>query len=1052
MSKIKIYKASAGSGKTYTLAKEYLRELLTAPSVDAYRHILAVTFTKDATGEMKDRILAELYGLAFDTADSATFKASMHDALRDAGTPLSDEHLKERSARALQAILHDYSRLNITTIDSFFQKVLRNLARELGQGSKFNLEMNVGKVLKEAVHATIEKAGQNKQVLSWLTTYVEHKMEDERNWRVEPDLFSFSHCIYNEFFQENERQLRRQLQANPAIFSDLNQRQHALQTTYKQTFQRISQKTNALLDAKALTLDDFGNSKYGILFINKLGNGDTSALAGAYVEKCRAASSFWGKSKHMRKAEIEALAASDLVPLLTQAMDTLPLYRTSRMITGNLHQLGLIWDIVKEVATQNAENNRFMLSDTARFLHDMIDDSDAPFIYEKTGAEIHHVMIDEFQDTSRLQWENFHALLSNIIANDAFSLIVGDVKQSIYRWRNGDWRILSSIGNQLHAQSKTLEYNYRSEKRIVEFNNNFFLNAAAMLDVMYQMKFGREDSPFLSTYSVDDVRQRTKKRDDAGFVSIRFLMDDDRSYAEQMPEALLLQLQSLYEHGIPPSDICILTRTNREIILLADYLASLNDKHPDLAQHNYLRLVSDEAFQLKSSQAIQILIDALRTIADPDNLIAASVLTDWQASRSASLCLIAASERANLQKMPLFELIGYLYRGLNLASIEGQSSYLFTFYDCLSKYLNDQPADLHAFLSRWDEELKYKAVSTGVGIAGIRAMTIHRSKGLEFPTVIIPFCDWSLNPKPNTTVVWCGPKENWYDVALLPVAYSSAMADTPFAEEYREETCQSWMDNLNLMYVAFTRAERNLILLSKYKNDLRDEGKASTVAHLLQLTVPELAGDWDEETACFETGSLSRFVAAADQQSANPLKQTPPPHSAEFISNPFPANRFLFKQSNQSREFVAAEPSPSLYGNIMHNLFEQISGFDSIEPAIDNLIDAGLLRPAEKSEYVDKVHSAIRKSQVESWFDGRYRTYREHSIITEENNDIVNKRPDRVLLSDDETIVVDYKFGAPHSAHKKQVKQYMDLLQSMHYPNVKGYLWYVEQQKVEQIQ
>ncbi|MDR1527172.1 MAG: UvrD-helicase domain-containing protein [Dysgonamonadaceae bacterium] len=1047
MSKIKIYRASAGSGKTYTLALEYIRELLMNPSGETYRNILAVTFTKDATGEMKDRILAELYGLAFDTEDSAGFKASIREALNEAGYPMTDEQLQEKSARALQSILHDYSRLNITTIDSFFQKILRNLARELGRGSRFNLEMNTGKVLREAVHATIEKASQNRQVLVWLTTYIEHKMEDDHSWRIEQDLFDFSRCIYNEFFQENEKQLRRQLSENPEIFSGLSRRQHALQAVHKQTFKRIMQQMNGLLDRHALTIDDFGNSKYGLQFITKLGNGDTATVPGTSVEKCRNDAAFWGKAKHARKAEIESLAATDFIPLLAEAMETLSLYKTSRMITGNLHQLGLIWDIVKELTAQNTENNRFMLSDTARFLYEMIDGSDAPFIYEKTGSEIRHVMIDEFQDTSRLQWENFHALLSNILANDAFSLIVGDVKQSIYRWRNGDWRILNDIGRRLHAETKTLEYNYRSEKRIIEFNNAFFVSAAGMLDTLYSLKFGNEEpSPFPSTYAAQDVCQQTKKQTDAGYVSIDFYdKDDDRSYAEQMQEAVFHQLQKLYEANIPAGDICILTRKNHEIIVLADYLSSLKEAYPAMAEKEYLHVVSDEAFQLKSSPAVRIIIDALRIIADPDNKIAAATLKEWG--------IAVGNIRASLQKMPLFELAGHLYRTLELGKIEGQSAYLFAFYDYLSKYLHEQAADLPSFLHYWDEDLKYKAVSTGSGVDGVRAMTIHKSKGLQFPTVIIPYCDWSIHPKPNDTIVWCGPKENWYDVALLPVAYTSAMGETTFADEYREETSQSWMDNLNILYVGFTRAEQHLILLSKYKKQLENEGQISAVAHLLQLVAPELEGNWDEETAHFETGSLCGSpVARVDSPlPINPLKQTPPSCEIEWVSNAFPADKFLFKQSNKSREFIAAKPSPALYGNIMHHLFEQIAGLDTIERAIDNLIADGLLRPDEKVEYTEKVLSAIRESGVEHWFDGQYRSYQEYSIITEEEHEIVNKRPDRVLFSGDETIVVDYKFGSAHPVHKKQVKQYMHLLETMHYPHVKGYLWYVGERKVEEI-
>jgi ATP-dependent exoDNAse (exonuclease V) beta subunit len=218
------------------------------------------------------------------------------------------------------------------------------------------------------------------------------------------------------------------------------------------------------------------------------------------------------------------------------------------------------------------------------------------------------------------------------------------------------------------------------------------------------------------------------------------------------------------------------------------------------------------------------------------------------------------------------------------------------------------------------------------------------------------------------------------------------------------------------------------------------------------LVVPELDGNWDAENAHFETGRLAGDSEKADYPlSLNPLKQAPPPYEIQFASNAFPAGKFLFKQSNQSREFVADRPSPSLYGNIMHHLFEQITGFDTIELAVDNLISNGLLRPDEKRDCVEKVHAAIRESKVESWFDGRYRIYREHSLITTENNEIVTKRPDRVLLTENETIVIDYKFGAAQVSHKKQVRQYMDLLSAMQYPHIKGFLWYVEAREVEEI-
>ncbi|GHV11166.1 DNA helicase [Bacteroidia bacterium] len=1134
MSKLKIYKASAGSGKTYTLALEYIRELLTAPTAEHYRHILAVTFTKDATGEMKDRILAELYGLAFNTDDSAGFLKSLQEKLEleqnssirhcecneaikasTTNTGLlhsvrndgwSEEQIRKKSEQVLHAILHDYSRLNITTIDSFFQKVLRNLARELGRGSKFNLEMNTQKVLREAVHATIEKSNTNKQVLDWLTTYIEQKMDEDRNWRIEEDIFEFSHCVYNEFFQEHEKELRKQLNENPHLFVQLRTQQNAVQKDCKAVLKQIMEKSNRILDERLLTLDYFGNSKHGINFITKLGNGDFSATMGSYVGKCRADAEFWGKAKHPRKPEIIALAASDWMPMLDEAIATLRIYQTSRMITGNLHQLGLIWNITQEIDEQNAENSRFMLANTARFLNEMIDDSDAPFIYEKLGSDIRHVMIDEFQDTSRLQWKNFKALLSNILANDDYSLLVGDVKQSIYRWRNGDWTILNNIGRELQATVQSLAYNYRSEKIIVDFNNQFFVAAAKMLNDLFDVQFEKNagNSPFRSTYNADDVVQKTLKTSDNGFVSIDFIhaQDTELSHSELMQEAVFEQLQKLQQSGIPAKDICLLLRNNKEIIVLAEYLASRKNEYPEMSA--YLNVISNEAFQLQSSLAVNILIEGLKIVANPEDEIARAVLDSLmdrhceglpeaiqtveyttfgvgsslrhsiskapalpQAGRLAFSSDVGWSLRRTeeqllyLQKMPLFEQIGALYRRFHLEQITGQSAYLFAFYDQVSKYLKDRPADLPSFLNYWEEELKKQSIPAGSEVDGVRAMTIHKSKGLQFPTVIIPYCDWKIDPKANQTTVWCEAKDGFYDLSLLPVSYNSTMGDTVFAPEYELETSQSWMDNLNLLYVAFTRAEQNLILLGKYKKKLETVEDIKTVSDLLQLSVEQLAGNWSAENLHFDLGTLQArrgnpCGCPPENERINVLKLSPTPMNVSFVLEEFQRGKAIFKQSNQSREFVAAPAPPlkrggsgeRLYGNTMHYLFEQITTFDAIEKAIDNGIVQGLIVPEEKENYARKIRSAIEESHAENWFSGQYKSYQEHSIITEENGEVVSKRPDRVLRTDEETIVIDYKFGKTHAAHKKQVLQYMDLLETMKYPNVKGYLWYVEERQI----
>jgi len=1044
MSRLKLYKASAGSGKTYILALEYIKELLLG-GTDTYRHILAVTFTKDATGEMKERILSDLYGLAFGTADSKRFLDSVRIALKDAGRPMDDDLIRKKAGEMLNTIIHDYSRLYITTIDSFFQKVLRNLARELGRSSKFNIEMNSAKVRMEAVTRMIENAHRDPQLLQWLTTYVENKLEQDGNWRFKDDVYRFSACIYDEFFQEHETVLREQLNNNPSIFSDIKNCHYSLLQGYKAYFKKTYRQVIDLLNENQLDASDFFQKGQVFEFWKNLAENQQVEVTKT-IEKLLSGPENWSTKTHKRRNDIIALAENCLLDLLSETVDIIWKRDTSYLILQNIHQLGLIWYITEEISNINGENNNFMLSDTALFLHRMIDASDSPFIYEKIGSEIRHVMIDEFQDTSRLQWSNFKVLLSDILANNRFSMIVGDVKQSIYRWRNGDWRILNQADKELAVTEQSLAYNYRSEKRVVAFNNDFFTEAGKLLDDKYKSElFDSTESPFSLAYSKEYVTQKTPEKVDAGYVSVDFLQDGEtEKYKEAVLSTLLGKIQLLQSAGISAIDICILTRNNNQIRGIADYFSSQKEDYPELAAGNYLNIVSNEAFQLNSSLAVKIIIEALKTSAYPDNPVN-------KANLEYLLRLVpkrSPEEKIECESatMPLLELVSHLYCFYGLERIEGQSAYLFFFFDAVTDYLKDHSADIHSFLTFWDDELSQKTIPAGEGIEGIRAMTIHKSKGLQFHTVLIPYCTWELNPKKNT-IVWCSRKEGFYNLELLPVSYSEKMKNTVFSEEYRYETSLSWLDNLNLLYVAFTRAEQNLIIFGKNKKQLASLENIKNVSDLLQLIVPNLNGDWESDTGHYETGVLTN-IRKAKEETENPLKQTPPPLYVDFVSSEFPEGKSVFKQSNQSREFIRSDsPSKEKYithGNIMHALFAAIRTPGDIDKAVERLVSEGLILPEEKDAYKNKIHSYIRNPQVKDWFSGKYTVYPEFSIIVKEKDTITTKRPDRVLLSDDATIIIDYKFGEPHRSHETQMQEYLKLLQTMNYPNVEGFIWYVE--------
>jgi len=1021
MSSLKIYKASAGSGKTYTLAREYIKELLKNDSATAYRHILAVTFTKDATGEMKDRILSELYGIAFDAEDSRGFRDNVMNDLNAQGINCTEQILRSRAKLALNKIIDDYSRLNITTIDSFFQKILRNLARELGKGSRFNIELNTERIRSDAVNAVIEHANENPQLLQWLTTYAETKLEERGNWHFKTEVYNFTDCIYKEFFQMHERDLRRQLEQNPTMISDLNKRHRSVVADCRKRFREIYEEAYRLIASANLNADDF-NRKGGFPFWEKLAfRGQASASN--TTKELAVNPEKWAKQNKCRE-QVIALAESNLCSLMSETLDVVKLYDTSTLILSNIHQLGIVWFITKEIENSNHDNNRFMLSDTAQFLNEMIDLSDAPFIFEKIGAEIRNMLIDEFQDTSQLQWQNFRILLNNLLANNTFNLLVGDVKQSIYRWRNGDWRILNKIPEQYGAATQTLENNFRSEQKIVEFNNSFFTQAGALLNEKLKTELTtlKDSVPFTDVYGRSAVSQKPAKQEDNGFVSIDFLSDEDSKKTKEAALKMLIdKLHELRSANVKPTDICILTRINSEIKTIASYFSSKTADYPDLARENYLNIVSNDAFQLDSSIAVTTLVEALKAIAYPENPV----------------FRIENNPPDSVKNRPLLEMIFSLFRHLNLERFEGQSAYLFCFFDSVMSYVNDNPANLHSFLEYWDEELYKKTIPTGEGIEGIRAMTIHKSKGLQFHTVIVPYCTWMLAPKANNTL-WCGKKTGIYDLELLPVSFSSKMNETLFVYDYQEEMALSWLDNLNLMYVAFTRAEQNLLIFGALKKKLTDISDIRSVSDILQM----IFGDTH-----YESGEITNIVKNKVSESDNILKQSLLPMYINFVSEKFQEGKPIFRQSNKSKEFFneeAAEKGKYIaHGNVMHALFERIIHLSDIEKSVDALISEGSILPVEREKYINDVKTAIKESGVEDWFSDKYRVYPEFSVLIEEKGEVTYRRPDRVLLSDTETIVIDYKFGEPHPAHNRQVRQYIALLKGMNYPNVTGFLWYV---------
>ena len=1116
-----VYKASAGSGKTFTLAVEYIKHLIINPH--AYRQILAVTFTNKATAEMKERILTQLYGIWKGEPSSEPYLKEIKERLgrikneglrikKETESGLTDEDIRQRAGMALQYMLHDYSRFRVETIDSFFQSVMRNLARELELSPNLNIELNNSEVLSDAVDSLIEKLTPTSPVLAWLLDYIDERIRDDKRWNVSNEVKGFGRNIFDESYIERGEKLRECLRS-PNTLKLYRDVLRDMETEALEQMKSFYDQFEGELEGHALTPEDLKGGARGIgSYFRKLRDGKLSDkdVLNATLQNSLADAKNWATKTSSRKDDIIRLAETSLMPLLQEAERMRPqrnrTLNSCRLSLQHLNKLQLLNHIDEEVRTLNREHNRFLLSDTNALLHKLVREGDSSFVFEKIGANIRNVMIDEFQDTSRMQWDNFRLLLLEGLSQGADSLIVGDVKQSIYRWRNGDWGILNSLGNEesgiFNSQLKnfpvrveTLKTNRRSETNIIRFNNQVFTAAIDYLNTLHLNELKEDCQPLKRAYA--DVVQESPKSKECGYVKATFLEpDDEHNYTEQTLLALGEEVQQLLEEGVTLNDITILVRKNKNIPPIADYF----DKEL------HLSVVSDEAFRLDASLAICMLIDALRCLSNPENKIAeASLMANYKlqianngqqddSSVLSSLCHPTAlsflpeaftSRREILRLMPLYELLEELFSIFGMSRIEKQDAYLFSFFDAVTEYLQSNSSELDGFIRYWDETLCSKTIPSGE-MDGIRILSIHKSKGLEFHTVLIPFCDWKLENETNNQLVWCVPPEEPYNaISLVPVNYSATMAESVYRTDYLHERLQLWVDNLNLLYVAFTRAGKNLILWS------RKEQKG-TMSELLAHTLPRIAkdgtGSWDEESAVYENGQICPSIISVSQYDGDNPKdgeakpqyygQKPEVCGQKPQEDKAPVNRLSQKavklpvhmesmlhnievrQSNRSADFIAgvdeAESSQRFInrGRLLHTLFSAIETEEDIDNAISQLVFEGVIGSTETEEEIRRLtERAFSMPQVKDWYSGTWQLFNECDIISQENGELRTRRPDRVMIRGEEIVVVDFKFGKPNKKYNRQVQGYMQLLVRMGYAaeNIRGYLWYVEENNIESV-
>jgi len=1062
-----IYKASAGSGKTFALAVEYILELMQPHSEKEFEHTLAVTFTNKATAEMKSRILETLYGLKNSLKDSKPYLEAIQKRLKEEGKEISDEQISLQAGKALTAILHDYSHFRVETIDSFFQSILRNMARELGLAANLQVELSHDEIIESAVDSLIETMDTQPEVRRWVLDYTREQLDSGDRWDIVGPLKDFAGNIFKEEYQRKSEDELKKI-SNAEVIKDFKSKMQAIKKRAEKEVQEAADEVISLIENSAPSFDKINGGKNLSKFLLKAkgmeGKEPSDTIKGqADGSKPLLLAAYKNDPACIAASEPIREALSHFITLYSERCKE---YFSASLALRHLGPLRLLEHIDEKAREIEGDAGRFTLSSTPALLSKMVEGSDAPFIFEKIGTFINNVMIDEFQDTSRMQWENFKKLLFEKLASGGKGLLVGDIKQSIYRWRNGDWKILYGIEQEKELQRfnikpEPLDINYRSHQQIIDFNNAFFPLAAEKLDGI------RPDAPIKLSKIYEDVSQKSKKADGKGYVRIKLYKNNG---ADNTICDMVEQIRELQAKGLELNQIAILIRKNDDAQKLIEGFSQYD---PDL------HLVSEEAFLLEASTSVQMIVAALRMLIDKNHSDGISekylmlhYLQDVLGQKEATIQTVALKKaeevlpeeftkhRDELLQLPLYLLAEKLWRIFSLGNIQGEDIYVLTFFDELQNHLRSAGApDIQTFLEAWDEKLWKKAVPAS-SVAGIRILTIHKSKGLEFHTVFLPFSSWRTEISKESDILWCETDTKPYnELGALPISiHSKGIQTSVFTPNYEEELLEKRVDALNTLYVAFTRPEANLYVWGQTKT-IKKDFKITTAADLIYLTL--LGEDNDKDADCFtyEVGSPFTEVKEEDEKENRLALEHRMKDAVEvkvITRNPM----LYFLQSNQSQDYLEqlkeeeegqeVQPlklSQREIGKRMHEVLSRIDDVSQLEEVLAQSRQEGLIGEGDDWEAITKrIKEGFQEPLVASWFKSDNTIYNECSIASTDKETGLPciLRPDRVVMKDNVITVIDYKFGHPSRHYYDQVKDYMSLMNRM-YPEyeVKGYIWYI---------
>lgn len=1036
---LKIMKASAGSGKTYSLARTYISLLLKNNDRYAYRHILAVTFTNKATDEMKRRILKELHILATDTFSS--------DYLKDFVPSLfaSPDLLQQKARAVLHDILHDYSAFAVSTIDRFFQHTLKAFAREIGQFASYQVELDKDSLVAESVDRILDSlTEEDSGLLSWLTRNVLEQIEKGERYSMDANLLQMALRL--------KSAQRQEALEKAGIRDEENSKEKLLQI--RDECRRIisSFKEEARVRATAVleALDRSGvrpeESNYKFMTgLYAFSDPDPSkpfeAPKDTFMKRAVDRNLWFAKSRSAKLLpQVEALLEDPMKAFCELWGRDFQIYNTACVLDSQIYGLGVAAELQRTYKDLMKEKNVLSIDDSNTILKDIIDGSDAPFVYEKLGVRYDHFLLDEFQDTAGVQWTNFSPLLHNSDSQGGENLIVGDVKQSIYRWRGSDWNLFDSqIPNEFPGHvNDPLKVNYRSLGNIVRFNNEFFRQAAAMVD---RMSGHGDNGPLSAIYK--DVEQGIHKKDKApGNVSVTFCAKEDEL------QRVLDAVMEARSAGARLSEIAVLVRSNAIGENVALFLID-----------NGIDVITDDSLKVKNAITVRRLASLMSYVDNPDNSVSS---------------FLAASLDVKVPEgcTSLVDLAESLLRGIKESDKDmfwkSEILHVQSFMDKLSEYVSAHGNSLRGFLKYWEgEDPSISSPSSG---ECVRVMTIHKSKGLDFPYVIVPYVENIKLFKADS--YWCAPDlkdtslegiaEGVYDVTL-----SSSSKSTLFADHYDKESFLQQVDNINTLYVAMTRASAGMHVIAqnpsdKWLKELEDADplQFSDFSQVLYWFVchsdytHNLHREGDEEHVRFDLGGLVDFdkirkqeddglkpfvISSGDEYPSIPLN--PESESDQGIDV---RERGRLKFSADALEFFSDEgmdASNRVRGVVLHDVLAMVICPEDLEEAVSSMLTSGTVTSDEARRITGLLSEKIAHVRDMGWFDVNESMVLNETSLMDSDGQVY--RPDRVVMDGRKVKIVDYKFGEHHRSYERQLTKYADLWERMGYQVESACLWYV---------